>query len=61
MIVFVDNEHEKGYESAWGEKLLAARTRIKYRLEDISGEPCLIVRYNHITPDFLRSAPSTAA
>ncbi len=54
MIVFVDNEHEKGYEAFWGEKLLAARTRIKYRLEDISGAPCLIVRYNHVTPTLLR-------
>ena len=53
MIVFVDNEHEKGYETDWGEKLLAARTRIKYRLEDITGDPCLIVRYNHVTPALL--------
>ena len=53
MIVFVDNEHEKGYDTPWGEKLLAARTWIKYRLEDISGEPCLIVRYNHVTPALL--------
>ena len=39
----------------WGEKLMAARVQIKYRLEDISGEPCLIVRYNHVTPDLLRA------
>ncbi|MEM7028569.1 MAG: gamma-glutamyl-gamma-aminobutyrate hydrolase family protein [Chloroflexota bacterium] len=55
MIIFVDNEHEKGYETDWGERLLAARTRIKYRLEDITSEPCLIVRYNHVTPDLLQS------
>lgn len=53
MIVFVDNEHEKGYDKPWGEKIQAARTWIKYRLEDISGEPCLIVRYNRVTPALL--------
>ena len=54
MIVFVDNEHEKGYLKPWGEKLMAARLRIKYRLEDISGQPCLVVRYHHVTPDLLK-------
>jgi len=54
MLVFIDNEHEKGYQSPWGEKLMAARVRIKYRLEDISGQPCLIVRYTHVTPALLR-------
>lgn len=53
MIIFVDNEHEQAYDKPWGEKLLAARTWIKYRLEDISGQTCLIVRYNHVTPDLL--------
>lgn len=52
MIVFIDNEHERGYATPWGEKLLAARTRIKYRLEDITGQSCLIVRYTHVTPQF---------
>lgn len=55
MIVFVDNEHEKGYEANWGEKILAARTRIKYRLEDITGDTCLIVRYSHVTPALFES------
>lgn len=50
MILFVDNEHASGYEKPWGEKLLAARTRIKYRLEDISGDLCLMARYFQITP-----------
>ena len=53
MIIFVDNEHANGYEQSWGEMLLAARVRIKYRLEDITGKPCLIVRYNHVTPELL--------
>jgi len=53
MIVFIDNEHEKGYEAPWGEKLMAARVRIKYRLEDITNQPCLIVRYNRVTSALL--------
>ncbi|KAA3659142.1 MAG: hypothetical protein DWQ04_23150 [Chloroflexi bacterium] len=54
MIVFVDNEHEQGYAASFGEMILAARTRIKYRLEDITGQPCLIVRYTHITTELLQ-------
>jgi len=54
MIVFIDNEHERGYESPWGERLLAARVRIKYRLEDMTHHPCLIVRYNKVTTALLR-------
>ena len=54
MIIFVDNEHELAYEKPWGEMMMAARVRIKYRLEDISGEPCLIVRYNQVDPDLWR-------
>lgn len=53
MIVLIDNEHADGYLQPWGEKLMAARVRIKYRLEDITGEPCLIVRYNKVTPEML--------
>ena len=54
MIIFVDNELEEAYEKPWGERIMAARTRIKYRLEDISGEPCLIVRYNHMSPYLIK-------
>ncbi len=53
MILFVDYEHVNGYASEWGEKLLAARTRITYRLEDISGHHCMLVRYNKLTHDLL--------
>ena len=51
MIILVDNEHETGYAKPWGEKIMAARVRIKYRLEDMAGEPCLIVRYDLVTPE----------
>lgn len=54
MILFVDNEHKLGYDKPWGEKLQAARTRIKYRLEDITGDICLMVRYPHATPELIK-------
>lgn len=48
MIVFIDYEHIDGRSAAWGEKVQAARTWITYRLEDISGRPCHLVRYDRI-------------
>jgi len=60
MIVFVDNELETAYEKPWGERIMAARTRIKYRLEDLSGDNCLIVRYNQVTPELLASINAKA-
>ena len=53
MIVLVDNEHPSGYEQPWGEKIMAARVRIKYDLEDMSGHECLIVRWSHVSVDLL--------
>lgn len=53
MIVFVDYEHQEGRDRPWGEKLLAARTWIAYRLEDLSGLPCHLVRYDRLTPELL--------
>ena len=53
MIVFVDNEHATGYDRSWGEKTMAARVRIKYELEDMSGQKCLIVRWDKVTPELL--------
>jgi GMP synthase-like glutamine amidotransferase len=60
MIVLVDNEHATGYAKPWGEKIMAARVRIKYDLEDLSGMPCLIVRYTHVNPDLLRRVGARA-
>ncbi len=54
MIIFVDNEHVSGYDQEWGKSVMAARTRIKYRLEDITGDHCLLVRYQHVTPELLQ-------
>lgn len=54
MIIYVDIEHPSLYAGPKGQELMAARLRVKYRLEDLSGEPCLIVRYPHATPQLLR-------
>lgn len=57
MIVFVDLEHARlqQEDAERGQRTYANRLRVKYRLEDIAGEPCLVMRYNHITPERLRS------
>ncbi len=56
MIVYVDLEHERWRrDPAQAKESLAGRLQVKYRLEDISGQPCLIVRYNHVSPELLRS------
>lgn len=60
MIVFVDNEHVTGYDQPWGEKIMAARVRIKYDLEDLSGHSCLIVRWDKVTPELLTHIDASA-
>jgi GMP synthase-like glutamine amidotransferase len=60
MLVFADNEHIDAYAKPWGEKIMAARIRIKYRLEDMTGDRCLIVRYNEITPALLEQLTARA-
>lgn len=60
MIIFVDNEHISGYSKPWAERMQAARLWIKYRLEDLSHRPCLIVRYTHLTPDLVTEVRAQA-
>ena len=60
MIVFVDYEHERAHSKPWGEQLLAARTRITYRLEDLSGQHCMLVRHDRISVDLLERLDATA-
>jgi GMP synthase (glutamine-hydrolysing) len=60
VIVFVDYEHAAVETAAWRDKLLAARTWITYRLEDLSGKHCVLVRYDRITPDLLRTIDAQA-
>lgn len=45
MILYVDYEHPSAYLRPNAEWLLAARTRISYLLQDISGQRCLLQRY----------------
>jgi GMP synthase (glutamine-hydrolysing) len=57
MIVLVDLEHER-LESDYPDMAVpsaAGRLKVKYRLEDLSGQPCLIMRYHHVTPERLRA------
>lgn len=55
MLVYVDLEHERlQQEPERYERSLGKRLKIKYRLEDLGGEPCLIVRYHQLTPQLLR-------
>lgn len=53
VLIFVDYEHGSRYENDGVDWLLAARTRITYRLEDISGLPCMLVRYDRLTEQLL--------
>jgi GMP synthase-like glutamine amidotransferase len=55
MIVFVDLEHERlqQVDPERGQRTYANRLRVKYRLEDIAGAPCLLMRYRHVTPERL--------
>jgi len=61
MIVYVDLEHDRLRQSPvqW-EQSLARRLKHKYRFEDISGEPCLIVRYHRISPALLHELKARA-
>ena len=50
MICYVDIEHEKTYQDP--EKrpgLLVRHMEVKLRLEEISGQPCLLQRYARVT------------
>ena len=54
MIVFVDIEHirVKKDEAAW-KKHLARTLDVKLKLEEISGDHCLVMRYERISPQVL--------
>jgi GMP synthase (glutamine-hydrolysing) len=60
MLIFVDYEHASGHDADYGERLLAARTWITYRLEDLSGLPCHLVRYDRIGAELLDALDATA-
>ncbi len=48
MILYVDYEHASTYERPHAGRLLAARTRIAYMLQDVVGERCLLQRYTDV-------------
>jgi GMP synthase-like glutamine amidotransferase len=55
VIVYVDMEHERLREDVGLWRYFATKTlEAKYRLEAISGEHCLIVRYDRASPALLR-------
>lgn len=53
MIAFIDIEHADNLSAASGERLLAARARLTYMLEDVSGEPCMLVRYDKLSVELI--------
>ncbi|GAB4550326.1 MAG: GMP synthase subunit A [Anaerolineae bacterium] len=56
MILYVDLEHERLRQDTALWRLFATRTlEAKYRLEEITGLPCLIVKYDRINPARLRA------
>lgn len=53
MIVFVDYEHASARTTEWGREVTRLRTEITYRLEDLAGEHCMLVRYDRLTDELL--------
>lgn len=62
MIVFVDLEHDRLAQDYpdLAQGSAANRLKLKYRFEDLAGEPCLIMRYHHVTPERLRAVNARA-
>lgn len=60
MIIFVDYEHADRYKEGGGQNIQAARTWISYRLEDLSGLPCLLVRWDRITAGLVQQIGAQA-
>lgn len=60
MIVYVDIEHESTHGKPHGERILAARARLTYRLEDLVGDTCMLARYNKVTPELLSTFAARA-
>jgi GMP synthase (glutamine-hydrolysing) len=53
VILFVDNEHASTFERPKTDWLLAWRTRITYRLQDLTGDVCLLQRYHDVDPELI--------
>ncbi|MBE7470457.1 MAG: gamma-glutamyl-gamma-aminobutyrate hydrolase family protein [Anaerolineales bacterium] len=61
MLVYVDLEHQRLQQQPelW-EESLARRLKHKYRLEELSGDLCLMVRYDRLNPNLLRELQARA-
>ena len=53
MIVYVDYEHASASTTEWGREVTRLRTEVTYRLEDLAGEHCMLVRYDRLTDELL--------
>ena len=60
MILYVDYEHPSTYTGPLADQLLAARTRITYRLHDLTGQPCLLLRYPFVEQSVIDTYGITA-
>ena len=60
MLVFVDLEHASAHGLEHGQRMLAARTWLTYRLEDLSDMHCHLVRYDRIEPALLDRVAASA-
>ncbi len=60
MLIFVDYEHAEWYAGERARSIQAARTWITYRLEDLAGIHCMLVRYDRIDADLLDRIGATA-
>lgn len=61
MIIYVDLENPRlqANQKLW-QHVMANRLMVKYRLEAISGDDCLIVRYEKLSLDLLNKLPTRA-
>lgn len=62
MLVYVDMEHEQLFEidpELW-QRSRSNLLRHKYRFERLAARPCLIVRYDNVTPELARSVGAQA-
>jgi GMP synthase-like glutamine amidotransferase len=61
MLVYVDLEHKRLRQEATLWQFFASKlVEAKYRLEALSGQPCLIVHYEQLTPGLLRELDAHA-
>ena len=61
MLVYVDLEHPRMHQQkqTW-ETMLARHLKIKYRLEEITGDRCLLVHYADVNPALLQEIQARA-